>query len=988
MKRFLPVLLAATFLMGLTLVPKTTLASHAAGGELLYEWVSDSTYKIYFKFYRDCAGIAEPTTVTVCYNNTCNAQGGSIVLSKLTTLPGGGFNGQDVSTGCPGYPTTCSGGSNPGYKEWWYSGNVTLPSRCDYWRFFTAISSRNTAITNLQNGGAANLFVEATLNNVVAQGNSSPYFTVKPVPYVCVNAPYTYNNGAVDPNTDSLSFELIQPRNQSGACNNPPGANDIPFEPYNPPTQPVQYNLTNNPLASNNTFSLSASTGQMTFTPNMQQTAVVTVRVKEYRNGILIGTVMRDIQIVVIPCNSTQPTVTPVTSTITGAQLVNGRIEGCATQTLAFCFDMKSTDTAAILVVTDNHNAAAPGSTVTYIGQTTDSVRGCFSWTPSALDTGLKVFTVTVKDSTCYPPGIPISQTFVIPIYISPITEILKDTTICPGDSVSLLAVGGSAFVWTVLPGGSPLSTLSCTNCKTPTAKPSVTTSYVVTSNLSSLCNKSKDTVTIVVVVPPNFNLGPDTTTCINNSLQLNANLVPAPGTTYSIKWVPSTYLNDDTVFNPICTPTDAVSYVVTVVPNGLGRCAARDTLNVKVLKGYTVYNADTGICNGASVQINASGDPGYTYSWTPTTGVSDPSVLAPALSPSQPTTYTLTASYPGCADSVHTINIEVQPVPTVYVGADQILCYGDTIHMQSVVTPPYPNYSYSWTPSGSVDNSTIPNPVYTALNTTTLTLVVSTPIGCNGSDAVTYQIIPADFMEVSNDTALCPGDTAQLHVTGDAVSVVWKPNLWISDTNSYDPIVWPVVSTYYTVYGRDINYCLDTQRVLVEVKPAGLIGLPDSVRIYPGESYQMDPQGNCLYFQWFPPLGLSGTNISNPVAAPEVNTRYFINAVTEFGCPAFDSIDVYVNLDSYIDMPNAFSPGSQPNSVIKPVHNGAVTLKYFRVFNRWGTKVFESTNINEGWDGTYNGQPQPMGVYIYMVEAETYRGRKFTKQGNITLIR
>lgn len=980
MKKSVLVLLAAVLLIGLNLIPKTSRASHAAGGELLYEWVSDSTYKIIFKFYRDCDGIGEPTTVSICYNNTCNSQGGSIILNKMTVLPGGGFNGQDVSTGCPGYPTTCNGGSSPGYKEWWYHGNVTLPSRCNYWRFFTAISSRNTAITNLAGGGANNLYVEATLNNLAAQGNSSPYFTVKPVPYVCVNEPYTYNNGGVDPNSDSLAFELIQPRTQDGACNNPPGAADIAF------ADPA-FNLTNNPFATSNTFTTNSATGQMTFTPSATAYAVVTMLVREYRSGVLIGTVMRDIQIVVIPCNSTQPTVTPVANTITGAQLINGQIVGCATQPLTFCYDMKSSDTAAILVVSDNHNAAAPGSSVTYVGQQTDSVRGCFSWTPSPLDTGLRVYTVIVKDSTCEPPGIPITQTFVIPIYINPITEILKDTTICPGDSTRVKAYGGGAFVWSVLPGGSPLSSLSCTNCSDPWVKPTVTTRYVVQSDLTSMCNKNKDTVTITVVTPPTFSLGPDTTTCINNSLQLNVNLVPAPGTSYGIKWTPATYLDNDTIPNPITSPTDDITYVVTVTPTGIARCAAKDTINVKVLKGYTINNPDTAICKGAIVQVNATGDPRYTYAWTPITNVSNPSLLNPTLAPDTPTTYTLTATFPGCRDSVHTLTIDVQPVPDVYVGADRILCYGDTIHMQAMVSPPY-NYTYNWTPAGALNDNTIPNPIYTALTTTTLNLTVSTPIGCSNSDAVTFEIIPADFMEASNDTALCPGDTAQLHVTGDAVSIWWRPNMWISDTLSTDPYVWPVTPTYYTVFGRDVNYCLDTQRVFVDVKPAALVGLPDSVRIYPGESYQMDPKGNCLYFQWFPPLGLSASNISNPIAAPEVNTRYFISAATEFGCTVQDSIDVFVSLESYIDLPNAFSPGSQPNSILKPVHSGVVTLKYFRVYNRWGTKVFESTDVNKGWDGTYNGEPQPMGVYIYMIEAETHRGRKFTKQGNITLLR
>jgi len=62
--------------------------------------------------------------------------------------------------------------------------------------------------------------------------------------------------------------------------------------------------------------------------------------------------------------------------------------------------------------------------------------------------------------------------------------------------------------------------------------------------------------------------------------------------------------------------------------------------------------------------------------------------------------------------------------------------------------------------------------------------------------------------------------------------------------------------------------------------------------------------------------------------------------------------------------------------------------LENFSIFNRWGQVVFETTNIDDGWNGQYNGAPQPMGVYIYTVKAVTNTGRKFVKQGNITLIR
>src|SRR5205085_8003000 len=183
-----------------------------------------------------------------------------------------------------------------------------------------------------------------------------------------------------------------------------------------------------------------------------------------------------------------------------------------------------------------------------------------------------------------------------------------------------------------------------------------------------------------------------------------------------------------------------------------------------------------------------------------------------------------------------------------------------------------------------------------------------------------------------------------------------WSPDINISNKNGLDPYVWPAATEYYSVYGLDTNLCTDTVTVKVTVKPNATLDMPDSVKLYPGDVYHIQPGGNCLYYNWFPPLGLSKTNISNPIAKPDVNTRYIVNARTEEGCSITDSLDVIVIPDSYIDVPNAFTPGSGPNGKLKPVHLGSASLKSFAVYNRWGVKMFETKDLSSGWDGSFNG--------------------------------
>ncbi|HYD21839.1 MAG TPA: gliding motility-associated C-terminal domain-containing protein [Flavipsychrobacter sp.] len=972
-------------------------ATHAAGGELVYQWLSGSTYRFYFKFYKDCApgSASEPASLPFCYYNSCNSTTGNVTAPKMSMLPGNLPNGQPVSLGCPGFPTTCDGGALPGYREWWYSADITFPSQCNFWTIYCGINARNTAIDNLGPGpGSYTLFVKATLDNLNAQGNSSPTFTIKPVPYTCANTPFTYNNGVVDPDGDSLSFELAFPLNGPGqTCQNPPNITNIDYA----PTAGVDnYDNVDNPFNTNNTFTLNTFTGQMSFTPAVQSENVVSIKVHEYRNGQEIGTVIRDIQTIIRVCNVPPPQVVVDANSVYVGTYVNGQIEGCAGQPMHFCFDAV-TVADRILVVDDNHEFIDNNISVVYTNQATDTVTGCVDWLPGFADTGLHIFVITVKDSTCEPPGIPITNTFTIPLHVWPATEvlILGPDTICPLEPVPLVAIGGANYQWDVLPGGSPITSMSCTACDNPMVTPTVTTTYVVTSTINTYCDLNRDTITITVRQPPVFDLGPDIITCVNNPVQLNTNLVPYPGQTYAVQWDPPTWLDDPTSNTPWMDAFADVTYIVTIIPDGFVPCQTKDTLNVTVLQGFDVFNGDTAICMGDTVQVNATGDTRYTYSWTPVTGVSDPSIFNPFIVPDTTHTYVVTATYPGCRDSIQLFTIDAQPVPIVDAGPPEMtVCLGSRTQLNATYTPfGYPYYTLLWTPGSSLTASDAADPVFIAFDTVMLHFVVSTPVGCKGEDSILMNVNPSDFLDISADQVICPRDTVQLHVSGDGsttlISVNWTEDFhYVSDASSLDPYVSPITTTTFTVIGTDHIGCTDTVSTEIIVKAEAIVNLPDSAVIYPGETYQLDPGGNCLYFTWFPPSGLSDDQIANPVAAPEVNTRYYVDAAAENGCATRDSIDIILAPDSYIDVPNAFTPGAAPNAIFKVVYKGNATLKKFVVYNRWGVKMYETSNITEGWDGTYNGKAQPMGVYVYTVEAVSSTGKRLVKQGNVTLIR
>lgn len=980
-----------SLLVGLCfLIPsKSAKATHAAGAELVYELVpgTTNTYLFTYKFYRDCSGAATaPTSVTMCYNSFCGTSG-SMTLNAVGTLPGGATNGSPVGTGCPGFPNTCTGGTLPGYQEWWYTGQYTIPNTCSLWRFSVSINARNNAVLNLASPGTQSLYVEAIFDNTVSQNNNSPYFSNPPIPYCCINQPFSFNNGTIDVNGDSLYYESIQPRTSTGSCTAAPTncAYVVPPAPA-PPFTPL------NPFPTNLTFTVDPSTGAVNFTAAATGAYVITVKVSEYRGGVFIGSVMRDLQIVVQNCSTPSPVYGIDSLTVVGGSIIAGVVQGCATDTLNFCFDITSSSSAAILVATSNSSVSTPGATIVYNGTFTDSIRACLTWATLLSDTGLHILTVTVKDSLCTPPGILVSNTFSIPIYINPITVARSDTAMCINDSIQLWVGGGNTFHWTVLPGGDDSTSMSCTYCDSPKVSPSITTSYVVTSDLASLCDRSVDTVTITVATGPSLVITPDTVTCVNATLQLNVVATPA-GQPYTYSWSPATYLSDPTISNPIVNlPQNTMTYTVTVVPVGVAACASVDSVLVNVLLGYDITTGDTTICNNATVNVGATGgSPRYTYTWLPPTFVSDPTILNPSITPTTPGSYTysITASKTGCPDSTQSFKIDVNPLPVLNAGVDRELCIGDTIHLQANVTPPNPLYTFTWSPNADLNDFTVSNPVFDGVTTTMLTVVVADEIGCADTDLVLMTVNPSDFLFADGDRSICPGDSAQLTVTG-GVSYLWQPAMYTTDSNAANVTVFPISSTHFTVYGYNTKGCLDSTGVNVTVFPSAVVDAGEDQTIYPGESAQLYAEGNCSYFNWFPPNGLSATDIKNPIAQPSVTTRYFVTAQTEAGCSSYDSVTVYISPESLLDLPNAFSPGAgtSVNDELKILVKGIVKLNSFKIFNRWGQEVFSTVDINKGWNGQFNGKPQPMGVYVYVLDAVSSTGKRFYKQGNITLVR
>ncbi len=415
------------------------------------------------------------------------------------------------------------------------------------------------------------------------------------------------------------------------------------------------------------------------------------------------------------------------------------------------------------------------------------------------------------------------------------------------------------------------------------------------------------------------------------------------------------------------------------------------DSAEMQLLEGLRIdmQSLDTAVCQGQGMLVRANGEPDYTYSWTPLSGVLGPNTLEPLLRPDTTTTYTLTANYADCPTYKNSITVEVQPNPIVTInsGSDTTVCQWYTIPLTAHVKQAwFSPYTYSWTPATDLSATSLPDVNFTANNTGEVIATLTTPIGCTGSDTINVNIHPGNFGIMPPAKAVvCPNDTAWITVDG-GVDYRWTPTNSLTDSTGPTVGAYPDVQSDYTVYITDVNNCYDTLSIPVSISSGASLYAGEDIYLHPGERYQVYVQGNCTQFEWFPNVGLNATNVFNPVIDAKVNTRYFIAGSSADGCIVLDTLNVYM-VETELDMPNAFAPYTT-NHDLKIVKRGIATLKYFRIFNRWGQKVFETQDINKGWDGRFNGEDQPMGTYIYAIDAETDAGKRFYKEGNVTLIR
>lgn len=473
-----------------------------------------------------------------------------------------------------------------------------------------------------------------------------------------------------------------------------------------------------------------------------------------------------------------------------------------------------------------------------------------------------------------------------------------------------------------------------------------------------------------------------DATCTVNGSVTLSISGVLAP---YTVTWNTTPVQTGVTATN--LTPGN---YQATIT-DATG-CTIYYPVTIGLLNNlFLTTHIDTFVCAGSSFSSNTNSN-ALNFSWSPTTGVSDPLIMNPVLTPTGNVTYTVTGTTGNCvisksfnvfflAKAIADFDVTVKP------------CSNDPVLFtdRSSVTGGAPN-QWHWTENG-VLISTQQNPQLPfSEGPHRVGLIVNGTVGCTSDTTFkTFTVTGKPLIDLLFSDA-CKGSLVdftakELNSTG--------VNNWF----------WLFLDDGSTASGASTLHRFNSSgSIAVKLAASSAAGcLSDTItrfiNIYSTQAYagrdtvtasgipvQLQGSGGTSY-SWTPAQYLNNPNMANPMATIYRDQQFILKAYTPLGCESYDTVLVKVSEVADIYLPGAFSPGGT-NILYHALPVGIREFRYLRIYNRYGQQVFNTTDYRKGWDGALTGKQQNSGVYVAMAAGVDYHGVLVERQTSFLLIR
>jgi gliding motility-associated-like protein len=261
-------------------------------------------------------------------------------------------------------------------------------------------------------------------------------------------------------------------------------------------------------------------------------------------------------------------------------------------------------------------------------------------------------------------------------------------------------------------------------------------------------------------------------------------------------------------------------------------------------------------------------------------------------------------------------------------------------------------------------------------------------------TDDVVVKTVPYPAANAGADTVICYGTTAQLNGSITGSSFTWSPPTTLTNLNTLTPTAKPGATTTYTLTVKDTIGCPKPNKdeVVVKLLPKIQASAGGDTAIVVGQPLHLQATGGVNYL-WSPGTWLNKTDIADPVGIYDEGVEgitYKVQVFNEANCvdSAYVSVKIFKTVPQ-VFVPTAFSPnGDAKNDLFRPIAVGISRIEYFRVFNRWGELVFQTTVNGKGWDGKIGGKEQATGTFVWLVKGVDYTGKSFFAKGTVTLIK
>ena len=445
-------------------------------------------------------------------------------------------------------------------------------------------------------------------------------------------------------------------------------------------------------------------------------------------------------------------------------------------------------------------------------------------------------------------------------------------------------------------------------------------------------------------------------------------------------------------VVNPIVKTT----YKVTV-SDGITTCT--DSVVVNVSSSELKVTDPAAVCSPGVVNLTASAvtagsATGLTYTYwrdaNATQALANPDKVAVSG-----TYYIVGTSATGCTSSPTAVKVTVNPLPvaTIVTPTQTTICDKSTITLTARGGTTYQWLLNGSTIAGALDSIYVASlPGNYVVNAISLgcTSNVSTPVNLSlikaalpkFSNSSTCIDVPVSFFNETDTTS--SGSVSWFWDFGDGqTSTLFNPVYTYKKTGSYNVKLTVTPKLCSSLPANVIK------NITVDIPPVG-IKYPNVLAVK-NKATPLSARfiANGYSYLWMPSTGLNNGAIQKPIFNASNEQLYRVRLTSAGGCITMDTVKVSVYDSSDIFVPNAFSPNNDgKNDLLQPFLVNIATLKFFRVYNRWGQIMFQSSDSKQGWDGMYNYKPQPLETYTWIAEGIDGNGTTIFRKGQTVLIR